>query len=103
MADDKGDLDAEIAGQKLSLKNVSINTIATVATLMVVSVLMYGGLQHVQEAREASAAFVAAIKDQTAASREQTGVMKEQVCMLRFDQADRGKQENIAFCKQITR
>lgn len=99
--EEKGELTAKVAGQEVSLKNVSLNTIATVTTLVAVGVLLYVAVTHSQEAKDSGRAFVEAIKEQTKSQLEQTSVMREQTCIMRFDQKDR--QTNADFCKQIAR
>lgn len=101
MTTETGELDAEIAGQKISLKNVSINTIATVVTLIGVSLLIYVAYTHQQDSRDSQASFILVIKEQTGAIKESTSIQREQNCLLRFDQKDR--QANADFCKQISR
>jgi hypothetical protein len=95
------ELSAEIGGQKLSLKSVALNTLATVATLIGVAVLIVLATQHQTEAKDQSNAFVAAIKEQTTAMKEQTAVAREQNCLMRFETKDRA--ERAEFCKQIVR
>ena len=95
------EVSADIAGQKISIKSIALNTLATVATLIgvvVISVLLW---QHETETRETGKDFVAALKEQTIAMKESTAVGKEQNCLLKFDQKDR--LQNADFCKQITR
>lgn len=100
MAGETGELDAVIAGQKVSLKNVSINTIATAATLIIVCLIAYVLYTHQQDAREASASFVMAIKEQTTVQKEQTTVMREANCLQSYQgpAAEKGP-----FCKTIAR
>lgn len=101
MAGETGELDAEIAGQKVSLKNVSINTMATVATLLGVCMLVYILIQHEQESKQTASMFVSAVKEQTTAVKDQTVALREQTCIVRFKEAER--QQQAEFCKQIAR
>jgi hypothetical protein len=100
MAEEKGELDATIAGQKLSLRNVSLNTLATVLTLLIVILIAYVLYTHQQDAKEASAGFVTAIKEQTIVQREQTVVMREANCLQGYQGPPDGK---ASFCKTISR
>lgn len=100
VAGENGDLDATIAGQKISLKNVSVNTIATVATLIIVTLIAYVLYTHQQDAREASAGFVTAIKEQTTVQKEQTTVMREANCLQSYQGPPA---EKASFCKSIAR
>jgi hypothetical protein len=66
------DVEVEIAGQKVNLKNVkSLNTLATVATLILVCVLGYAFYVHAGETKDASKDLVQALKEMTSAAREQ--------------------------------
>lgn len=98
---ENGELEASIAGQSISLKNVSINTIATVATLIGVALVAYIVFTHQQDTKEASGQFVAALREQTIALKDQTIAAREQNCLMRFDQKERS--ERADFCKQIAR
>lgn len=98
---DTGELDAEIAGQKFILKNVSLATMATIATLILTSLIAYVLYTHQVDAKEAGQAFVSAIKEQTAAVKDQTVAAREQNCLMRFSQNER--QQQAEFCKTISR
>lgn len=102
MAEEDGkngvDVDVTFAGSGLRLKNVkSINTFATVGTLMVVcAAAAYGyavAATHVQETKEASDTLIKAIK-------EQTQVIREANCLqtYRGPESQRGP-----FCKDLSR
>lgn len=96
------DIDVEVAGQKVNVKNIpSFQTLLAIFTLVIVSLIAYALWTHEQETKEAGQAFVSAIKDQTAAVREQTTVQREQNCLMRFDMKDR--QTNADFCKAIAK
>lgn len=97
---DVEEVSAEIAGQKLSLKSVALNTLTTVATLIGVIVICMFLWQHQQETKEAGAAFVSALKEQTIAYKEGTATQREQNCLLKFKQEER--QQNADFCRQIS-
>lgn len=94
-APETGELSAKVAGQELNLKGVSLNTIATVATLVAVGVLLYIAFAHAQDSRDASSAFVGAIKEQTTAIKEATQVQREGNCLLVVKDAEQ--------CRRITR
>src|SRR5688572_7348554 len=90
-----GELTAKVAGQELALKGVSINTIATVVTLIAVGVLLYIAFSHAQDSRDAGAAFVGAIKEQTTAIKEATQVQREGNCLAVVKDPEQ--------CRRITR
>lgn len=95
-----GELSADIAGQHLTLKNAPVNTIATMATLILVSLIAYVLYGHQQDARDGSASFVGAIKEQTMVQKEQTVVLREANCLQSYQGPPDGK---ASFCKQIAR
>lgn len=93
MAGETGELDAEIAGQKLSLKNVNINTIATVLGAGAAIFGCFLIYQHAGASSIESTALVQALKEQTQAIRENT-------CVSTY----RGPvEQREQFCKQISR
>ena len=66
------DVQVEIAGQKVNLKNVrSLNTLATVLTLILVALIAFVVWTHSSETKEASKELVGALKEMTQAAREQ--------------------------------
>lgn len=66
------DVEVEVAGQKLNVKNIkSLNTFATVATLILVCVLGYAFYVHAGETKDQSKELVNALKEMTQAAREQ--------------------------------
>lgn len=66
------DVDLKVAGQEVRLKNIkSLNTLATFAILIIVSLTAYGGYLHVSETKDASRELVGALKEMTQAAREQ--------------------------------
>lgn len=88
------ELTAEIAGQKLSLKNMALNTIATVATLIGMVLIGYIVWEHTSDAKVATKELASAMRELAQANREQN-------CLLRFSPEQRLSQ--VEFCKQISR
>lgn len=90
MAEEKvEELTAEVAGQKLSLKSVALNTLATVATLIAVGVLLTITWIHHTDGREGRNEFISALKEQTAAQRENAALQREQNCLFKFKPEER--------------
>lgn len=92
---------AKIAGQEISVKSMHLNTLATVASLMMIAVLLFMVFNHMQDAREANAHFTSAVKEFTTVSREQTGAMREYTCMARTDFQDKNAQAE--YCRRLGR
>lgn len=88
------ELSADTALGKFAFKGSSLNTLATVATLIVVCIIAWVGYGHATDTREISKDLANAMRDMAQATREQN-------CLIRFDQKDR--QQNADFCKQISR
>lgn len=100
MPDNVGELNAEIAGQKFSLKDAPVNTIATLATLLLVVLIAYAFYTHQQDTKESGQGFVAALKEQTTAMKEQTTVLREANCLTAYQGPVQDKER---FCKSVTR
>lgn len=94
MAEENGaDVEVEVAGQKVNLKNVkSLNTLATVATLIVVCLIAYALYAHAGETKDASKDLVQALKEMTQAAREQN-------CLISMPQDKRDPD----LCRRISR
>lgn len=91
------DVAVEVAGQKINLRNVkSLNTLATVATLILVASAIGVGYVmaagHVADTKEASKELVTALKEMTQAAREQN-------CLISLPQ-DRRDPE---LCRRLSR
>ena len=99
MTEETGELAAKIGGQEVSLKGVSINTIATVLTLLLVILVGYVLYAHQQDTRDASVAFVGALKEQTVAIKEQTVVAREQNCLISMPAAQRDPE----LCRRLSK
>jgi len=97
------DVEANIAGQQIRVRNVkSLNTLATVATLIICICGFAIGYQmfdaHAKDTKETTNAVVAALKDLTKVHRENG---KEQVkeqrtlrCVMGSEQKDRRRAED---------
>lgn len=111
------DVAVEIAGQKVNLRNVkSLNTLATIATLIVVCLIGYMVFTHTADAKDNGKEIAAELKAQNKetaailkdANRELSEVLKElaraareQNCLLSLPQEKRI--ENVEICKRISR
>lgn len=91
---DQQEVSADTALGKFAYKGSSLNTLATVATLIFVILILYAIFMHQQETRYTGEAFVAAVKDLTVAMRENS-------CLQRYENGDRVARAE--FCKQISR
>lgn len=100
MGNEVEELNAEIAGQKISLKSVAINTIVTLLTFALCVVTTSIVWQHTTDARETGKAFVSAIKEQTEATTEQAKLLREANCLQGYQGPPAEKQN---FCARVTR
>jgi hypothetical protein len=96
----ESELTAEVAGNKISLKNMSLNTMATVITLILIILLIYILYMHQQDSKEGNREFVSALREQTTAIRDGTSAQREQTCILKFSEQER--KMNADWCKQVS-
>lgn len=89
-----------ISRDGISLKSVTINTLFTLAAAIGAWGAAYLVWEHKTETAQASAAFIKALGEQTQATRDQAAAMREQTCILKFDQKDRGT--NAQWCQDIS-
>ena len=120
MADEQqvgADVAVEIAGQKVNLRNVkSLNTLATMATLILTCVVGWIIFTHSSEAKDGLKEIAAELKvsnKETAAvlkeaNKELSEVLKEMArasretnCLLAMPPEKRA--ENVELCKRISR
>lgn len=94
------DLNLKVAGQEVNIRNIkSVNTILTTGAFIAACFGVYLLMQHQVEAKQGANAFMEALKEHTSAIRAQTAASREQTCIMRFDQKER--QQNAEFCKSI--
>lgn len=94
------DVQLKVAGQEFNVKNVkSLNTLLTFFGFAASVLILYMLWMHQQDQRDSGAAFVGALKEQTTAIREGTAAQREQTCMLKFNQDER--KANADWCKQV--
>lgn len=102
----------EIAGQKVNLKSIALNSFITLLTLLGVvgiGALLWTHLEHTRDAfaqqirlQEAqNASHIAALKEQTAVTRENAIEQRRQNCLLEIEQKERPKWAQ--FCKENSR
>lgn len=124
MADEANgaDVAVEIAGQKVNLRNVkSLNTLATVLTMIIVCVLSYIVFAHAGDSKEGSKEVATILKESNKEVanalkdsnrelgiilREMTQAAREQNCLMRSGVANlqpEKRQEVAELCKQLSR
>ena len=89
-----------ISKDGISLKSVTVNTVITLATAFGVGFTAYAIHEHRTEARESSALFVGAVREQTTAMREATTVQRENNCLQSYQGPP---QEKASFCRTVSR
>lgn len=100
------DVQVEIAGQKVNVKNVkSLNTLATIASLILVCVLGYAFWEHKLDAKAEGVALntllTNAFRESANAQREMAQAVREGNCINSFREAER--ENKSEYCKRITR
>ena len=125
MADEQAsgaDVAVEIAGQKVNLRNIkSLNTLATVTTLIVTALLTYMVFVHTTEAKDNAKEIAKELKDANKEvanalkeSNRELGIIlrnldqgiREQNCLqarIQQDMTPQKRLEEAEFCKRITR
>jgi hypothetical protein len=88
------ELTADTAIGKFNFRGQSLNTLATVATLIAAILVAYIVYGHAGDTKETNKELVGAIKEMAQASREQN-------CLMRFEMKER--QDRAEMCKQIAR
>ena len=105
-------IDAEVAGQRLSMKVSSLNTVATVAGLVVGCVTMTVLYIHMGQTRSEAAIIktdAAAIREDTrmltreivSALKDLTQTQRESNCINTFPESQRAA--NVEMCKRMAR
>lgn len=100
------DVDLELGGQKVKLKNVkSLNTLATVATLILVCVLGYAFWEHKVDAKAdglaRDSALTSAFKEIASSQKDMAQAVREGNCLNSFKEAER--ELKVEHCRRITR
>lgn len=96
MSEENGaDVDLNIAGQKVALKNVkSLNTIVSLIAAVAACFGVYLVMAHASDTKDAGKELVLALKEMTQAAREQN-------CLMAFPQEKR--EVNADLCKRLSR
>lgn len=84
----------EIAGQKINLKGMAVNTVLTVAVALGVVFIGTILMQHVSQAATREENFAKALFEMVQAQREQN-------CLIAIPEAQR--EAKADFCKRVTR
>lgn len=87
------EVEADVGGQKVKYSG-PLGTLVQVLILSLVSVVAFVTWNHAADTKEAGAALVAALRDQTSALRENT---------CAYTAVDVAIEKRGAFCKQVTR
>lgn len=94
MAEQNENLGIEVGGQKLNYSGQNLNTLATVLTLMMMSVLLYIVWSQTAEMKEMFKSVTTSMNEMTIAAREQN-------CLITLPTDDRSR--NAEMCKRIAR
>lgn len=96
MSDENGaDVDLNIAGQKIAVKNVkSLNTIVSLIAAIAACFGVYLVMGHAADTKDAAKEFVSAMK-------EQTQVLRESNCLNAYPTEKR--EANAELCKRLSR
>lgn len=102
--DNRTEVDAEIAGQKLKISGPNVNLVFTVIGAVAAAFAAYLIFAHSAEAkveaRDASQALQKAIESFTAGQKEQTMVLRETTCLMNYQGPPAEKAD---FCRRMAR
>ena len=103
MSEENGaDVNLEFGGQKVAFRNVkSLNTLATVATLVVVILIGYVIFEHKTDARAEGVALANRDAQLSQAIREMASSNRVLACLMATKQDDR--EAKLAQCERIAR
>ena len=95
MSEEGADVQVEVAGQKVNLRNVkSLNTLATVATLFATLLIGYAFLEHKAEAKDHGSALVSVMREMAVNQRVTN-------CLMATPQDQR--ENKLPICERIAR
>lgn len=102
--DNRTEVDAEIAGQKLKVTGPGANLIFTIvgaiASAFAAYLVFTHGAEAKVDARDASQALQKAIESFTAGQKEQTMVLRETTCLMNYQGPPAEKAD---FCRRMAR
>lgn len=94
-------LSAKIGGQEFSATLSNLNTVATVAILMIVTGIAVAMYMQSMATRDAKEDFRTITREVVVALKEMTVATREQNCMLAFPPERR--EANVELCKRMAR
>ena len=71
--------------------------------MVAIGIMLYGGWQHVEAAKDGSKAIAEAIKESNGTQREMVNAQREANCLNRLTPQEKVRIENIEFCRQLGR
>ena len=83
-----------------SFKALGTNVVPLL-TLLMVTVMLYGGYKHDADAATMNANIVSVIKEQTQVQRETLNAQREANCLARLTPEQRKRFDEIEFCRQL--
>ena len=103
MSEENGaDVSVNVAGQQINLRNVkSLNTLATVATLIICILIGYVVFEHKTDARAEGVALAQRDAQLSNAIREMASSNRVLACLMATKQDDR--EAKLAQCERIAR
>lgn len=101
MSDTPELLDAEIAGQKLKITGEHATLIITVLSFTVTCLIAWALFQHLQDMRDGTRDFVAAIKEQTVTIQEASKLQREQNCLMSMSTIPLDRR-NVELCRRLS-
>lgn len=92
------EIEAQIGDKKLRIRGSDILSMINMAAI---GIMLVGGFEHVQAAREGQKDTVNAIKEQTKVQWQMVNAQREANCLNRLTPDQKRNSEWIEYCKQL--
>ena len=94
-------VEAEVGPGGVKLKTLGTNVVPLM-TLLMVTLMLYGGYKHDSEASQNNNNIIIVIKEQIQVQKEMVNAQRESNCIARLDPKNR-RESDIEFCRQLGR
>lgn len=96
------DVNLELGGQKLNVKNVkSLNTGLTIISVVLVAIVLVLMFQHQVDAKDDNRALLDAIKENTASQKAQVAAQREANCLSRLTPEQKRDRDQLDYCRTL--
>ena len=100
MTNDQNEVEGSWGDKRLRIRGSDWLGMINMAAL---GIMLYGGWQHVEAAKDGSKAIAEAIRETNGTNREMLSAQREANCLNRLTPQEKARIENIEFCRQLGR